>query len=66
MMAVDLLGFDARSIVPTAYFHVQESTISWGDQVHLNFVIWNQGDTSSPQSFNVGIYLSSDSTITAR
>ena len=58
----DLIGYAATS---PYYFHVLESTISWGDTIHVYYAIANNGgDPSNPnQSFNLQLLLSATSTI---
>ena len=62
----DLVGFDFRPYgYPTAYFHVEEAAPSWGDQIHLDFTYANigAGSSSSSQTFNIALYLTTNSTI---
>ncbi len=62
----DLVGFDFRPYgYPTAYFHIEEASPSWGSQVHLDFAYANMdASPSGSPTFNIAFYISSDSTIT--
>ncbi len=60
----DLVGFDFRPGHPTAYFHVEESSPSWGSQIHLDFAYANTGGPpSGSQTFNIAFYLTTNATI---
>jgi RHS repeat-associated protein len=60
----DLAGVDPRPGNTTYYFHLQESTPSWGDQVHLNYAIGNTGgDPPANESYTINVYLSQTQTI---
>jgi len=61
--APDLKGFDARDY-GGCYFDVQESSVYWGDQIHVQFEVVNwSGDNAGP--FKVRFFLSADSHIDA-
>ncbi len=60
----DLVGYDFRPGTPTAYFHVEEASVSWGDVIHLDFAFANLGASpSGSPKFNIAFYLTTHSTI---
>jgi hypothetical protein len=65
----DLVGLDARSFGSqdaSYYFHVEEPAPSWGDNIHIDFIIDNKGASpAATTSFNVQLYFSSTLSITS-
>ena len=65
LAAPDLIGFDGRSFGgahASWYYDVQESSVYWGETLHLKFAVWNQS-ADAAGAFRVKFYLSADSTI---
>jgi RHS repeat-associated protein len=58
----DLAGVDSRIYGGSNYFRVTESSVNWGDTIHVSHaVVNNTGGNAGP--FNVKFYLSPDATI---
>ena len=69
-MAADLIGFSKYEVIngliyqgPNATFRISPQPLSWGETATVTLYIANTGNAASGQ-FALGLYLSTDSTIT--